>query len=170
MPKPDSQFTEGMSWEEKAPTNPLYAVMSAEKFSGSGGDPSSWSEEDLATFFKKGESLYEDTIRPELSRLDLRPDDPDTRPRAPRGRQAQEAPDHLQLAGMALGSEGRLAGGFPQARSTSQRSITTASTQPSARCSRASRGAPTIAWPWRLNDVLTSTPIPVRALNAFNSR
>jgi SAM-dependent methyltransferase len=60
-----------LTWEEKARTNPLYAVMSIDEFKKRGGDPSDWTEQDLAIFFEKGQYVYDINIKPLLYRINL---------------------------------------------------------------------------------------------------
>jgi SAM-dependent methyltransferase len=66
-------FTDRLTWEEKARKNPLWAVMSVDEFAGADGEPASWTPEQLALFFGKGQSLFEIFIRPVLLRAGLAP-------------------------------------------------------------------------------------------------
>ncbi len=66
-------FTNRLTWEEKARKNPLWAVMSVDEFAGADGEPASWTPEQLALFFGKGRSLFEIFIRPALLRAGLVP-------------------------------------------------------------------------------------------------
>lgn len=66
-------FTDQLTWEEKARQNPLWAVMSVDEFAGAGGDPSSWSPDQLALFFDKGRTLFDVFLRPSLQRARILP-------------------------------------------------------------------------------------------------
>jgi SAM-dependent methyltransferase len=66
-------FTDRLTWEEKARQNPLWAVMSSDEFAQAGGDPSSWTAEQLSLFFQKGRMLYEIFLRPSLERAQVPP-------------------------------------------------------------------------------------------------
>ena len=61
-------FTDRLSWEEKARQNPLWAVMSVDEFADADADPAAWTPEQLALFFEKGRSLFEIYLRPSLER------------------------------------------------------------------------------------------------------
>lgn len=61
-------FTERLTWEEKARRNPLWAVMSVDEFAEAGADPAEWTPEQLALFFDKGRALFESYLRPSLER------------------------------------------------------------------------------------------------------
>lgn len=67
-------FTDRLSWEEKARRNPLWAVMSVDQFAEAGGDPSSWTAEHLALFFEKGRALFDIFLRPSLTRSEILPE------------------------------------------------------------------------------------------------
>lgn len=69
---PDPRFRNALSWEEKARTNPLWAVMSVPEFEQTTGDPAAWSDEALALFFAKGRALWEIFLRPAVQRTGLR--------------------------------------------------------------------------------------------------
>ncbi|MGE5340725.1 MAG: class I SAM-dependent methyltransferase [Candidatus Omnitrophota bacterium] len=62
----DEDFKNCLSWEEKAQKNPLYAVMSSEKFANIG--PEKWSPEDLKTFFLKGQYMFDVFFKPVIVR------------------------------------------------------------------------------------------------------
>jgi SAM-dependent methyltransferase len=66
-------FTERLTWEEKARRNPLWAVMSVDEFAEADADPTSWTPEQLALFFDKGRSLFEIFLRPALERARVDP-------------------------------------------------------------------------------------------------
>ncbi|MBA3258561.1 MAG: class I SAM-dependent methyltransferase [Gemmatimonadales bacterium] len=68
------EFTDQLTWEEKARLNPLWAVMSVDEFAQAGSDPSSWEPEQLALFFQKGRMLFEVFLRPALERAGLDPE------------------------------------------------------------------------------------------------
>ena len=70
----DDKFRQELTWEEKAKQNPLYAVMSAEQFADKTGDPSTWTQEDLAMFFAKGQAMYENYLRPVMVGAGMKPD------------------------------------------------------------------------------------------------
>jgi SAM-dependent methyltransferase len=67
-------FTDRLTWEEKARLNPLWAVMSVDEFAQADGDPSSWTAEQLARFFEKGRALFDIFLRPSLQRAEIRPE------------------------------------------------------------------------------------------------
>ena len=66
-------FTDRLTWEEKARRNPLWAVMSVDEFAGADADPSSWTPEQLSLFFEKGRALFEIYLRPSLQRAQIAP-------------------------------------------------------------------------------------------------
>src|SRR5262245_20642901 len=70
----DDKFRQELTWEEKAQQNPLYAVMSDEKFAEKTGDPNTWTPADLEMFFAKGQTMYENHLRPVLLSAGLKPD------------------------------------------------------------------------------------------------
>ena len=65
----DKNFKENLSWEGKAKQNPLFAVMSDEKFSNIG--PNEWTEKDLERFFAKSQFMYDVFFDPIIQRLKL---------------------------------------------------------------------------------------------------
>jgi SAM-dependent methyltransferase len=66
-------FTDRLTWEEKARRNPLWAVMSVDEFAQADADPASWTPEQLALFFEKGRALFEIYLRPSLERAQMVP-------------------------------------------------------------------------------------------------
>ncbi|HEX2218047.1 MAG TPA: class I SAM-dependent methyltransferase [Gemmatimonadales bacterium] len=66
-------FTDRLTWEEKARRNPLWAVMSVDEFAQADADPSSWTPEQLSLFFDKGRALFEIYLRPSLERAQMVP-------------------------------------------------------------------------------------------------
>jgi SAM-dependent methyltransferase len=66
-------FTDRLTWEEKARQNPLWAVMSSDEFAQADGDPSSWTAEQLSLFFQKGRVLFDIFLRPSLERAQIQP-------------------------------------------------------------------------------------------------
>ena len=66
-------FKHKLSWEDKAKENPLFAVMSAERFADKGSNPEDWSAEDLQAFFAKGQFMFDNFLRPVIERIPLRP-------------------------------------------------------------------------------------------------
>jgi SAM-dependent methyltransferase len=66
-------FTDRLTWEEKAQRNPLWAVMSVDEFAEADGAPSSWTAEQLDLFFEKGRTLFDIFLRPSLQRAEIRP-------------------------------------------------------------------------------------------------
>lgn len=64
MSKIFKNFTENLPWEEKAKINPLFAVMSEEKFRDSTSD---LSEEEILSFYKQGERMVKKWIVPWLN-------------------------------------------------------------------------------------------------------
>jgi SAM-dependent methyltransferase len=62
-------FTDRLTWEEKAKVNPLWAVMAVEEFEGTGPDAATWSEDQVALFFEKGRTLFNVFLQPPLERL-----------------------------------------------------------------------------------------------------
>ena len=74
-PSPVSRdFTDRLTWEEKARVNPLWAVMAVDEFAACGPDPGAWSPEEIALFFEKGRMLFNVFLKPPLERLRLGPD------------------------------------------------------------------------------------------------
>ncbi len=67
------QFTDVLTWEEKARLNPLWAVMSVPDFEQADADPSHWSREQIDLFFQKGRLLFEVYLAPILRRAGLEP-------------------------------------------------------------------------------------------------
>ena len=67
-------FKHKLSWEDKAKENPLFAVMSAERFADKGSNPEDWSAEDLQAFFAKGQFMFDNFLRPVIERIPLRPE------------------------------------------------------------------------------------------------
>ena len=57
----------GISWEEKAKENPLYAVMTSADVADAGAED--FSDQHLQTFFAKGLALYQKHIQPFLAPL-----------------------------------------------------------------------------------------------------
>ncbi len=68
-------FTDRLTWEEKARVNPLWAVMSVDEFAGVAADPAQWTPGQLALFFAKGEALFDIFLRPPLARVRVAPAD-----------------------------------------------------------------------------------------------
>ena len=66
-------FTDRLTWEEKARRNPLWAVMSVDEFAQADADPSAWTPEQLSLFFEKGRALFEIYLRPSLERSQIAP-------------------------------------------------------------------------------------------------
>ena len=62
-------FTDRLTWEEKAKVNPLWAVMAVEEFESSGPDAATWSDDEVTLFFEKGRMLFEVFLRPPLERM-----------------------------------------------------------------------------------------------------
>jgi SAM-dependent methyltransferase len=62
-------FTDRLTWEEKAQVNPLWAVMAVEEFEASGPDAATWSDDEVALFFEKGRALFDVFLRPPLQRM-----------------------------------------------------------------------------------------------------
>jgi SAM-dependent methyltransferase len=67
----DARFKAELNWEEKAQSNPLYAVMSVQQFKDRDANPENWTDEDLRSFFEKGEQVYRVNLKPLLERLGL---------------------------------------------------------------------------------------------------
>lgn len=65
------QFTDVLTWEEKARLNPLWAVMSVPDFEGADADPSHWTREQIDLFFQKGRLLFDVYLAPILRRSGL---------------------------------------------------------------------------------------------------
>ena len=55
------KFKHDMNWEEKAKANPLYAVMSSEKFLDQDSDIETWSDEDWQQ--NGGDGTYMERLR-----------------------------------------------------------------------------------------------------------
>jgi SAM-dependent methyltransferase len=65
------EFKENLNWERKAQINPLFAVMSHNKFKSKNQNIKEWTKKDLNLFFAKGQMIFDFFIFPVITRLGL---------------------------------------------------------------------------------------------------
>ena len=70
-PQADRYYLEKKSWEEKAQSNPLYAVMSVDEFVVSGSTPN---QEELTKFYTAGNIKVRKWIHPWLLETETKPE------------------------------------------------------------------------------------------------